>query len=543
VSVKGTGRDGRPDLPGEHGFRFFPRFYRHVTDTMKRIPVGSGRTAFDNLVQASREMIARTGKAPWVMPAWFPRSAVDVELFLKDADMLHALGLSEEDIHVFGERLWQLMTSCSERALDEYERLSWSSFLGSDQRSRAFREFLARGLTRTLVAATPQDASTEVGGLVLTELVFATARPGTSDDRLLNGPTNDVWITPWLEYLRTRGVDYRLNAEVAAIHCADRRITGITVREDGREYQVSGDYYLGAVPVERMNQLLTKEMIDIDPVLAGIRTLAGDVAWMNGIQLYLSQRVSIVNGHVTYVDTPWALTSISQAQFWKRYDLSDYGDGTVEDILSVDISDWQAPGVMNCVDEPPSGTDPNQKPLQRCKCADECTPDQVMVDVWEQLKRSVNVEGREVLTDDLLRHWYLDRDIHRAKDGLGDREPLLVNKAGRWVMRPDAHTLIPNLLLASDYVRTNTNLATMEAANEAARRAVNSIIDRSGANVPYCKVWKLYEPWVLAPLRWHDRRRFSEGLPWDPRPPLLLRVTHYVAALVARIIAAVSRLA
>src|SRR5687768_8853408 len=28
---------GRP-LPGEHGFRFFPGFYRHVVDTMARIP-------------------------------------------------------------------------------------------------------------------------------------------------------------------------------------------------------------------------------------------------------------------------------------------------------------------------------------------------------------------------------------------------------------------------------------------------------------------------------------------------------------------------
>ena len=31
-------RPGRP-LPGEHGFRFFPGFYRHVPDTMPRIPV------------------------------------------------------------------------------------------------------------------------------------------------------------------------------------------------------------------------------------------------------------------------------------------------------------------------------------------------------------------------------------------------------------------------------------------------------------------------------------------------------------------------
>ena len=28
-------------LPGEHGFRFFPGFYKHITDTMKRIPYTS----------------------------------------------------------------------------------------------------------------------------------------------------------------------------------------------------------------------------------------------------------------------------------------------------------------------------------------------------------------------------------------------------------------------------------------------------------------------------------------------------------------------
>src|SRR4051794_11498385 len=28
VTVDGTGKNGRKDLPGEHGFRFFPRFYR-----------------------------------------------------------------------------------------------------------------------------------------------------------------------------------------------------------------------------------------------------------------------------------------------------------------------------------------------------------------------------------------------------------------------------------------------------------------------------------------------------------------------------------
>ncbi|MBL4655294.1 MAG: NAD(P)-binding protein, partial [Bacteroidia bacterium] len=31
VKVPDSGKDNRKDLPGEHGFRFFPGFYRHVT--------------------------------------------------------------------------------------------------------------------------------------------------------------------------------------------------------------------------------------------------------------------------------------------------------------------------------------------------------------------------------------------------------------------------------------------------------------------------------------------------------------------------------
>ncbi len=42
VNVQGTNILNKDlYLPGEHGFRFFPGFYKHVTDTMKRIPYSS----------------------------------------------------------------------------------------------------------------------------------------------------------------------------------------------------------------------------------------------------------------------------------------------------------------------------------------------------------------------------------------------------------------------------------------------------------------------------------------------------------------------
>ena len=520
VEVAGTGTDGRPNLPGEHGFRFFPRMYRHIIDTMEHIPVEGGTTAAANLVQASREEIAVNRTTSIVMNAWFPRSIADIRTMLAERVSIESLGLTPEDQTVFAERVWQLMTTCRERALQEYERLPWTTYLGADQRSEAFRRFLVGGLTRSLIAATPKEASTEVGGSVLIELFFALLRPGTSEDRLLNGPTNDAWLTPWLTWLRGRGVDYHLDAEVVAIDFRDRAIAGITVREGGVESVVTGDYYVAAVPVERMAPLVTDAMIKVDPVLEGIRTLAGDVRWMTGIQFYLTERVSIVNGHVTYIETLWALTSISQAQFWGGYDLTKYGDGTVRDILSVDISDWDTPGRFTTT-----------------KCAEQCTPDEIAAEVWAQLKDAINQTGKPpVLTDAVKHGWYLDRDIERKGARDHDAEPLLVNKAGRWNIRPTAHTGIANLFLASDYVRTNTNLATMEAANEAARRAVNGILDATNSSADGCRIWELYEPWVLAPLRWHDARRYARGLSWDPRPPFPIRVAHAIGSLVGRIV-------
>src|SRR5215212_7905766 len=60
MPVPGSGTNGRPDLPAEHGFRFFPGFYRHLPDTMGRIPHAPGSVA-DRLVPATRILLARAG--------------------------------------------------------------------------------------------------------------------------------------------------------------------------------------------------------------------------------------------------------------------------------------------------------------------------------------------------------------------------------------------------------------------------------------------------------------------------------------------------
>jgi uncharacterized protein with NAD-binding domain and iron-sulfur cluster len=497
-AVPGSGKDGRRDLPGEHGFRFFPRFYRHVTDTMRRIPCGAGTVA-DNLVDTTRCQLARHGRHAVDLTARSPRTVNDVRVILDDLGRFLGgdLGLSHDDLGFFGSKVWQIVTSCRERRLAEYEKIAWWAFIGAEDRSPAYQKLLGHGITRSLVAAKAREASTKTIGDIFVQLLFDIVTPGPSTDRVLNGPTNDVWIDPWVAYLRSRGVVYHANAKAVSVTFDGERIHEARISRDGSTTTVSGDYFVFALPVEDVIDLITPEMIAADQALASLFTLDDITEWMNGIQIYLTEDVPISRGHTIYVDSPWALTSISQAQFWNDVTLPTFADGRVKGIISVDISEWDQKGLNG-------------------KSARQCTAEEIKAEVWEQLKRSLNYGDVMMLRDEHVHSWSLDPGLRFSRYGeTANEEPLLVNLVDTWKLRPEAVTRIGNLFLASDYVRTFTDLATMEAANEAARRAVNGILDAAHSDAPRCSVWQLHEPELFAPWRELDFIRFSQGLPWD----------------------------
>ena len=519
--VPDSAQPPRQPLPGEHGFRFFPHFYRHIIDTMQHTPVGGGKVASDNLCFASREMLAVSGFPPMTFPAHKPGSPAaflaDLLAALMDIPTLKAVGLVESDFTFFIDRLWRLMTACPERALQEYENLSWWDFMQADQHSPAFRHFFVEGLTRCLVAAKASVANVRAGGVVLTQLVYGSFSTAPSFDRLLNGPTTPVWIGPWSDYLSaSQGVEFQYGTTVTAIDCDGRTVTGVqTAAADGSTRTQTADCYVCALPIEYTAPLLTMDILAADPSLAGILKIAGNVYDMTGIQFYLAADAPLVNGHVLAIDSPWALTGISQRQFWPGVDFAQLGNGQVGGILSVDISDWDAEGVI--VVNPAKSPDPRGK--VHYKTARECTQDEVALEVWTQLHRSLIQADGSCLIPPVHPLYFIDPGMVFAPTPVSNDSRLFVNQVGSWHYRPEAATAIPNFVLASDYVRTNTNLATMEAANEAARRAVNALLVATGSSATPCQIWPLPVPVELEPFILFDKLRWDLGLPWNGGHP------------------------
>lgn len=562
-----SGKDRRHDLPAEHGFRFFPGYYRHVIDTMQHTPYWDTKEVVsDRLIKVDKEALASFTTRAIITPAKMPSTLSGFLKLRRVMKSQPSVNFDKGELRYYMGKLWQIVTSCHERRDDQYEQIPWWEFVGAENRSDNYQKYLA-DISRTLVAADPKKVSTRTNGNVWIQTLMGMW--GERGDRVLDGPTNQIWIYPWLKYLMDEGVKYYINASVTEVMTDDKGVTGLRVKDaendregavhrhmarvldcdrygitevepvEGEELIASGDYYVSAVPVERMAELLSdpfdgenhsfeqgkdplkdggSDLYKANPAFKHIIELSYSVQWMNGIQFYLrstegKDAAPYLPGHHIHVDAPFALTSIFQTHYWKGpdgkkgMDLSVYGDGTLKAICSVDISNWKdAPGRIYD------------------KCAIDLHRSQVFEEVWEDVKCGFRHNPESALTDENLITWQLDSDITQLSQiRLKNREPLLVNRVNTWRLRPEATTEISNLYLASDYVRTKTDLATMEGANEAARCAVNGILDASKSDQPLCRLWPLQEPAALKPFKDYDRQRYLLGEQWSNKFPLLMK--------------------
>jgi hypothetical protein len=211
---------GVPDrarYPGEHGYRLFPSFYRHVFDTMKRTPMEVARglraTAFDQLQPTKQQVFARN--ATFVpLSRDRPRS---LEAFRQEyMRLLDGLGFERRDLTRFFLKLVRYLMTCSERRDKDYCGLTFWEFLGGDgYYSKTFTQMLLAA-PQALVAMDTKRCDARTQGNVYLQLLIDQVLGSSYTDSTLRGPTSYAWFEPWHAYLRDLGVEFR-NAKLMSI--------------------------------------------------------------------------------------------------------------------------------------------------------------------------------------------------------------------------------------------------------------------------------------------------------------------------------------
>lgn len=529
-SMKNSAAD-RNDLPGEHGFRFFPGFYWHLSDTMQRIIVNADNsTAFDNLETAREIAIGQDGKPLFLITATHPNTLLEWIAAIRDLVENPSLGISVAEGRFFARKVLCFVGSGPTRRLKEYEGQSWWDYIEAEAKSPQYKAVLARGLSQSLVAMRPDRASALTVGTMLVQILFNVIE-GKKADRVLNAPTNEAWIDPWVAQLRLKPSVKILNNHLVTQISYDSMsnlITGIiitdTVNGATQSLGTTNDYFIAALPIDvvqgnttlfpiafKRAAGLSRPPTDGGSVDDGVDRL--ETEWMTGILFYMNRDISSVHGHMIHSNSNWALTSVSQRQFWRpNYPWGIIGNGQVKDILSTIISDWDTPG---------------NKVVRTSARASK--RHQILDETWAQLKAHLALAGKGAITDADRVDSFIDPAI--KFDGMqhvvGNDEPLLVNTKKSRVHRPGAATKIPNFFVASDYVLTETDLACMEAANEAARHAVNALLKAAGSAQPPCAIQPLEEPAIFRNFQEIDEKEYQS----DPgTPPLLCRLVSLLEA-------------
>lgn len=541
-------------LPGEHGYRFFPSFYAHLFDVMRRIPileersktpleiarrvedyrranvpapearaprtfaVETGRTVYDNLVTTGYHAIVREDDlAPRSLPR---RRTESVRELLEAIDAIRTmLDFTHLDVARYQLKLLEYLTSCTARRRD-YENVSWYDFIGGESYSEGFKRAMDIW-PQALNGMRAEEADARSAGTITAQIVLDQAFARDLVDATLNAPTSEAWFDPWRLYLEEQGVRFVNTSLEEIVWLEDQGTLKLNVTPPanfGRPH-----YVILALSVERAYALVAKfvaslpseirsryvEGSDLEallefmdgwhPAYNEMSHPPGPLQHFTGVQYFLEHDLRFVRGHTYYAESEWGLTSVSQSQFrLARPDWRDEHRG----VLSVDIGNMYTP----------SGDG---------KDAWSCSAHDLAVEAWRQVSTAVTNAGGWI-PDPV---WYhVDDEIVFGPEGGSvqrNRSPFLLNNAGMWELRPgrgdtdesieyDVHFSdqgYQRLVLAGTYMRTRTRIVTMEAANESARHAVNAILRDARARLPEGRIGQ------PAPI-------------WDPEERELPDLTH-----------------
>jgi hypothetical protein len=543
--------------PGEHGFRFFPSFYRNLFDTLRRIPVYLDqaadknadktevrrsadpiRTVFDNLVPMNNVLVALgDGEPPLRLLRHAPQSLE--ELWNMADDTFRRLGFDAQDSVRYQVEMFRWMTACPGRraewagdfpadhwpaidprpSTDDQKAVGgtwWDHIDATSRFSRGFKEQI-RASSMALVGMKAREIDARTYGNVAVQMLLDQVGFANRADFTLNGPTSEAWFDPWKDYLEDLGVVF-LKGELKSIERADERWNPVWTKDvasDNPQIQEAlkggADYFVLAVALPQVFDLLEaseppwalpttlkeigrwkcvataaqkksadscEDEFDEPHVESPVpqwyepKRLAGPMPFrnMSGVQYFFRTHLHIERGHYYLPRSDWSLSALSQGPQWRKQN-----DKTVRGVLSVDISNFEKPDARTN------------------RAAWQVGREELVITTWAQIMRARGSwDGPLQLPR--YDHAHVDKYLEYDKEGkklLANKAPYLINLPGQWKLRapvndpPEDRTAATEKLryrvesgwvVAGPHMKTHTRLATMEAANESAKHAVNAIL-------------------------------------------------------------------
>ena len=261
--------------------------------------------------------------------------------------------------------------------------------------------------------------------------------------QVMNQPTSEAWIDPWVEYLTSKGVRFHFKSEMSSLTPGGAIINGELIK---------ADEYVLATPPE-------------------IKVPNDQISFRFGFK----RKISFEQHNIAFVllDSKYNITFYPQDEHWSK----EVNLGPVESL-------W-------------SGTVINGKDAVKLK------PDELLAEIKRQFLQSKYI--RDIISEDdivyeeIFEDWYWDKKVKR----LVSKNPKWVNSVNE--VRPLNITEYPNMWISGAHTKTTIDVWSMESAVESGKLASNLILEKY--NMKKClvigheiKIGKIDDPFYTVGL-------------------------------------------
>jgi len=281
---------------------------------------------------------------------------------------------------------------------------------------------------------------------------------------LFKGPSSEYWFSPWVKYLKEKGVSFYWEKALTKLEFDGTTIISAFCGEE----KIQGDIYILAI-----NPFITANVLSRTPALERQAELNSFKPLIQGgphiqvsFRLAFSEKIKFFRVRTAAVvsDSEFNLTIFAEEQVWdKEVDLG-------QNIKSL----WTG---TSCISSVPGRI--YHKPVNNC------TKEEFIEEVKAQIlscgalneliKKANNGKGLKEFPIINIEVWH---EWKFSSDGIKSLQPKWVNSTHTQAYLPAQKTPVLNLFLAGAHTQTQAQVWSIEGAVESGRRAAKAIDDR-----------------------------------------------------------------
>ena len=310
---------------------------------------------------------------------------------------------------------------------------------------------------------------------------------------VMNGPTSDVWIDPWIKYLKEKGVEFLTNTELVKINYDKNNITFVEIKQNGIINQLNAkEYILSINPFNTLDILKNSKMQGLYNNFKSLtdNTKSKQISFRIGINKEIKYPID----NIAFVmnDSEFNITWYPQEKHWKQKPI-------VKSLWSGTIIDFEKKGKI---------FNKNAENLDNEKLKEEIIYQILRSESFRKLIYDNN--GFYVNKEDIeyIEIWYEWNFINGKQEQIYKK---WINNIYNEKFRPLQKTEYDNLFLSGSHTKTTINIWSMEGAVESGKITANYILDKY--NKPNIEHYTHGDPFYIKLIQYIDNILYKLYLP------------------------------